>query len=205
MRPTIAIITPAHPARAANGMLTRAMDSAYRQTLTPDEVHVAIDNEREGAAPTRQRALLRAKTDWVAFLDSDDILMPFHLEHLLAHAQDTGADYVYSWFRLIQIQANGSIRDYEDTDPIFPPTHFTEPFDPNNPIETTITTLVRTDLAQEVGMFKLDRGEINSGEDRRFTLECIMKGAVISHLVERSWCWVHHSQNSGGLPGRGDA
>lgn len=210
MRPTIAVITPAHPARLVNGMLTRAMDSVYRQTLLPDEIHVAVDNNQEGAAPTRQRALKRAGTDWVAFLDSDDILMPQHLEHLLEHALDTGADYVYSWFKLVQIRADG-IAHIHETDPIFPSTHFSEPFNPDEPIETTITTLVRRELAQEVGFFKLERGEVNSGEDRRFTLECIKKGAVISHLVEHSWYWCHWQMpnglpgNSSGLPTRGDA
>jgi glycosyltransferase involved in cell wall biosynthesis len=203
---TIATITPAHPFRARNGMLDRALRSIQMQTLLPDEIIVAIDNDSEGAAPTRQRALMRATTDWVAMLDSDDMFLQPHLEKLLAHALATGADFVYSWFMLLA--QDGTL--YEEYDPIFPPTHFTNPWNPDDPIETTITTLVRRELAQEVGFFPAEapggtNPGANSGEDRRFTIECMRRGARIEHLVERTWIWAHHGANTSGLPGRGDS
>lgn len=189
----ITVVVPAHLARTRNGMLTRALNSVAVQTLPAAAVSVAIDIRREGAAPTRQRALEAVQTPWVAFLDSDDIFMPDHLKKCMKHAQETGADFVYSWF----VMVGGS-------DP-FPETHFSNDFDPENPIETTVTTLVRTELAKEVGFYALDRGEVNSGEDRRFTLGCIEKGAKISHLKEKTWYWCHHGGNTSGLPGKGDA
>lgn len=205
-RQTISAIIPAHPARVRNGMLDRAMRSVYYQHRLPDAVHIAIDLDGQGAAATRQRALDAATTEWVAFLDSDDMWREMHLDHLLAHALVTGADFVYSWFELLD--PNGML--YGDKDPIFPPTHFSEPFDPENPIETTITTLMRRELAQEIG-FKpaVEPGGTNpganSGEDRRMTLEAVRRGAKISHLVERTWIWHHHGQNTSGLPTKGDA
>ena len=90
------------------------------------------------------------------------------------------------------------------TDP-FPDTHYTNPFDPEDPVETTITTLVKTELAQSVGFQPLDRGEINSGEDRYFTLGCLEAGGKITHLVDRTWYWFHHSGNTSGLPTKGDS
>lgn len=84
----------------------------------------------------------------------------------------------------------------------FPPTHYRDPFDPQKPIETTITVLVRTDLAQQVGFQRLNRGETNSGEDRFFTLGCLAAGARIEHLVEKTWLWHHNSGNTSGLPTR---
>jgi glycosyltransferase involved in cell wall biosynthesis len=209
--PTISVITPAHPARLTGGMLTRALHSAHGQTLPPDAIHVAIDLDKQGAAATRQRALMAATTEWVAFLDSDDMFMPQHLERCMKWALETGADFVYSWFRLLALRADGQVRDYGDEDPVFPPGHFQNPFDPENAIETTITTLVRRELAQEVGFQELDRGEGNSGEDRYFTLECVRKGAHITHLVERTWFWTHHEMapgfpgNTSGRPTKGDA
>lgn len=209
-RETVSVITPAHPARAANGMLAQAMGSVYAQTLLPDAIHVAIDVDGEGAAPTRQRALMSARTDWVAFLDSDDLFLPKHLHWMLRHAQETNADFVYSWFKILQHFADGSSRVLED-DPIFPMTHYLNPWDPDDPIETTITTLVRTELAQSVGFYALDRGEANSGEDRSFTLGCLAAGGKISHLVRKSWLWRHHqladgtAGNTSGLPTKGDA
>ncbi len=212
-RPTISVITPAHPARARNGLLGQAMGSVYQQELLPDAIHVAIDVDGEGAAATRDRALRSARTDWVAFLDSDDMFMPKHLLWLMRHAQTTGADFVYSWFRVMLQRADGSQQLLED-DPVFPMEHYLNPFDPENPIETTITTLVRTELAQAVGFAAIPErvaAGANSGEDRSFTLGCVAAGGVVSHLVRRSWIWRHWAKidgtpgNTGGLPTRGDA
>jgi hypothetical protein len=199
-RETIAAIIPAHPNRLRNGMYDRALRSVCMQTLPPDMIHTVVDLEGQGAPATRDRALRAATTDWVAFLDSDDMWYQQHLEHLYRHAKETKADYVYSWFELL----GPGDQLYGDHDPIFPPTHFSEPFDPENPIETTITILVRNDLAQEIGFQALARGEVNTGEDRRFTLEAIKLGANIQHLVERTWIWHHHGGNSSGIHGKGD-
>lgn len=206
----ITVVTAAHPARLRNGMLEQAMQSVWEQTMPPSAVSVAIDWDREGAPATRQRALMGAQTKWVAILDSDDMFLPKHLEWLSKHQIETGADFVYSWFKILQHFADGRTTILED-DPVFPVTHYLNPFDPQNPIETTSTILVRTDLAQEIGYKALDRGETNTGEDRRFTLECIEKGAFISHLVRKSWLWRHHRMsdgtpgNSSGLSIKGDA
>src|SRR5262245_18607176 len=196
----ITICTPTHVARLYNGMFRAAMESAATQTLPPAAFSVAVDTDRQGAAPTRQRALEAVQTDWVAFLDSDDLFLPRHLELLAKHAIETEADFVYSWFKILT--ASGEILEH---DPIFPMGHYLNPFNPEDPIETTITTLVRTDLAQEVGFYALDRGEANSGEDRRFTLGCLEAGGKISHLVRKTWLWRHHGQNTSGLPTKGDA
>src|SRR5262245_32471965 len=192
----ITVCTPTHVARLYNGMFRTAIESAVTQTLPPAALSVAIDVDRLGAAPTRQRALEAVQTDWVAFLDSDDLFLPRHLELLAKHAIDTEADFVYSWFKVLDAQ--GQILEH---DPIFPMGHYLNPFDPDDPIETTITTLVRTDLAKQVGFQALDRGhDINSGEDRRFTLGCLEAGGKISHLVRKTWLWRHHGQNTSGLP-----
>lgn len=189
----ITVCLPAHPARARNGMLTRALNSIAVQTLPAAAVSVAIDIRREGAAPTRQRALEAVQTPWVAFLDSDDIFMPDHLKKCMRHAQETGADMVYPWFVMVG-----------GTDP-FPETHFTNDFDPANPIETTIVRLIKTDLAKEVGFTAIDRGEQNSGEDFSSLLGYIELGAKISHLKEKTWYWVNHGGNTSGRQDRGDA
>lgn len=207
---TVSVITPAHPARLTNGLLDEAMRSVWAQTRPPDAVHVAVDTTRAGAAATRARALAAASTDFVAFLDSDDLFLPKHLEWMLRHQEETGADFVYAWFRILQHFADGTRRVLED-DPVFPVTHYLNDWDPANPIETTITTLVRTELAQQVGFKALDRGEANSGEDRYFTIACRDAGAKISHLRRKSWLWRHRFfaddtlANTGGLPTRGDA
>lgn len=191
MRPGITVCIPSIPSRSLS--LAKAVRSVAQQTMPAAAISINIDIEREGAPASRQRALDRVDTEWVAFLDDDDMFKPIHLEHLYNHAQETGADFVYSWFDLIG-----------GTDP-FPETHFTNPFNPEDPIETTITTLVRTGLAKEVGFKALNRGEINTGEDRYFTLGVMEAGGLISHLVEKTWFWFHHANNTSGLPTKGDS
>lgn len=185
--PLITVCMPSIPPRTS--LRNTALSSVNQQTLQPAAISVAIDVNRKGAPATRQRALDAVITPWVAFLDDDDAFKPVHLEHLFEHAMETGADMVYSWFEVLG-----------GTDP-FPATHFTNEFDPENPIETTITTLVRTNLAKEIGFQALDRGhDTNTGEDYRMVLEAVRQGAVIKHLVERTWYWRHHSANTSGLP-----
>jgi glycosyltransferase involved in cell wall biosynthesis len=209
-RNTITVVTPVHPNRIKNGLFAECLQSIHQQTLLPDAHAVAIDNEAAGAAATRQRALDMARTEWVAFLDSDDLFMEKHLERMLRYALETEADFVYSWFKLLQDFGGGQRRVLEE-DPIFPPTHYLNPWDPENPIETTITTFVRTELAQAVGFQQLDRGEINSGEDRYFTLGCQAAGGKIVHLRRKTWLWRHMIRpdgtlsNTAGLPTKGDA
>lgn len=196
----ITVVTPTHRGPRA-ALFAKAMESVAFQTYPPVAVSVAVDVDRQGAAPTRQRALEAVRTPWVAFLDSDDLFLPRHLELLSKCAIETGADFVYSWFKILT--ADGRV--LED-DPIFPVTHYLNEFDPEDPIETTITTLVKTELAMQVGFQALDRGhDTNSGEDRRFTLECLAAGAKIKHLRRKTWLWRHHGENTSGLPTKGDA
>lgn len=189
--PQITVAIPSIPPRRK--MLQNAVRSVMNQTLPAAALSIAVDVDQQGAPATRQRALDAVKTEWVAFLDDDDMFKSNHLEALYGHAIETGADFVYSWFWV----PGGS-------DP-FPSTHFTNPFDPENPIETTITVLVRTELAQAVGFEPLNRGHgQNTGEDRFFTLGCLARGAHISHLVEKTWYWIHHGGNTSGLTTKGD-
>lgn len=188
MTDEITVAIPAHPARLRNGKLARAVHSVGQQTLPPAALSIAVDLTRAGAPATRQRALDAVMTPWVAMLDSDDFFDPQHLEHLLRHALDTGADYVYSYFHGADFLG-----------------HFGKVFDPLNPIETTSTILVRTDLAKSVGYQAIPERLENTGEDRFFTLGCISLGAKIVHLPERTWTYWMDGFNSSGLPTKGDA
>lgn len=183
---------PAHPARLRSGMLDRALRSVAAQTMPPAAVSVAIDLGREGAAATRQRALDGVLTPLVAFLDSDDEFMPEHLERVIGFMEETGADFCYSWFE----GTNGF-------DPF--PMNFGKPFDPTNPVETTSTVVLRTELAKEARIERLPERLHNGGEDFRLVLRCIELGAKIVHLPERTWRWNIHGLNTSGLPDRGDA
>lgn len=196
LAPGVTVVIPTHPARVRNGMTKRAVGSVLGQTLPASAIIIEQDLHRAGAASTRDRGLRKVTTEWIAFLDSDDQFKPNHLEELMACAERTGADYVYSWYEAVGF----------GSDPL---PHFGKPFDPLNPTQTTITTLVRTELAQSVGFREPPPGATiggeRYGEDFLFTVECLATGARIVHHPARTWLWNFHGANSSGQPDRGDA
>jgi glycosyltransferase involved in cell wall biosynthesis len=182
-------VIPSIPPRA--GLLQRAVASALSQTHQPSALSVVIDHERQGAAGTRQRALDAVQTEWTAFLDDDDEFLPEHLAKLADHALATQADFAYSWFETVPA----------GRDP-FPPLFLTEPWHRNNPRHTTITVLVRTELAKEVGFCLEASTPQFANEDWAFILRCNELGKI-SHLCgEKTWLWHHDSGNTSGLPTR---
>lgn len=182
-------------------LLRRALASVNAQTLAPIEIVIHRDLYREGAPATRQHALENAACEWVAFLDDDDEFMPHHLDALARCAEDTGADYVYSYFTIIGPDG----RELPGNDPL---RTFGQPFNPAQPQQTTITTLVRRELALQVGGFLRPSDAPptpdghRAGEDWAFTLGCVEAGAKIVHHPERTWYWHHHGANTSGLPDR---
>src|SRR5690606_21354729 len=99
MKPGVTVVVPFHAARRTSGLLDRAIRTVHAQTV-PVHLQLAEDIHHKGAPATRQAGLDLVDTEWTAFLDSDDELDPDHIEQLLACAKDTGADYVYPWFRV---------------------------------------------------------------------------------------------------------
>lgn len=187
MPDTVGVAIPSIPVRS--GLLQRAVGSVLSQTYPVRQISISVDHERLGAAGNRQRALngIADDTDWVAFLDDDDTFMPQHVEKLVNFARETGADYVFPWFEVVQ-----------GIDPF--PQHFGKKYDVAAPTHTTITVLVRTELAKSIGFERPLNGDGagGSGEDWDFTLRCIKAGARIEHLPERTWYWYHNSGNTSG-------
>ena len=94
----VTVVTPSVPGRGV--LLAEACASVAGQTAAPRAHLVGIDHARAGPARTRNALLAAASTEWVAFLDDDDVLDPDHLESLLAAAEAEKADLVYSYFRV---------------------------------------------------------------------------------------------------------
>ena len=176
-------------------MLARAVRSVLSQTHPVSDIAISVDHYREGAAVNRQRALDTVRTPWVAFLDDDDEWKPEHVAKLLRCAEEENADFVFSWYE---------VRGGEDPRA----DEFGLPWDPKNPRQTTITTLIRTELAQKVG-FVVDGDtqatlrspdRMYAGEDWKMTSGCNDLGAKIVHLPEKTWIWHHTGTNTSGLP-----
>jgi glycosyltransferase involved in cell wall biosynthesis len=190
----ITVVIPTHGERLNNGMTAKAVGSVLEQTLPASGIIVEVDHIRRGAAETRHAGLMKVTTEWVAFLDSDDYFYPSHLDALAQAVYAEEADFVFShpitW---------GGYNPFE--------ADFGKPWDNDNPRHTTITTLVRTELAQTVGFLNYNKpnGFGVSDEDWRFAIGCMEAGAKIVHVPEKTWLWNMHGRNSGGVPGQGDA
>lgn len=76
-------------------MRLRAFESASDQTLPPAEIHVMIDRYGDGEIHMRNALLDSVCTEWVAWLDDDDEMLPQHLESL-ASLIAPGVDLIYS-------------------------------------------------------------------------------------------------------------
>jgi hypothetical protein len=208
---TVAVCIPTIPTRER--LLARAVQSVGEQTRPPDEVRVAIDDQGLGAAQTRNLAWqTAAPTDWVAFLDDDDVLRNRHLERLLHCAEVTKADLIYPWFNIV----NAKGEDMTNRDPLriqigqrrlspfglpFGPEHETELRTRNNFIPVTV--LIRRSLLEETGGFpSLNSPEWpeNCCEDWGLWRRLLDVGATFAHLPERTWLWTWHGTNTSGRP-----
>lgn len=183
----VTVIIPTIPPRRQ--MLKRAVHSALMQSWAPAAIHIELDTHHAGSAATRNRALEAVRTEWVAFLDDDDVLLPNHLEVLCKAADAYAADVVYPW-----PQMNGA------PDPS--PDRFGLPFDEDLLRVRSyipVTSLVETELAQAAQFWAPD-GSVY--DDWGFYLRLLDLGATFHHVPERTWIWNVGTHNTSGQPDR---
>lgn len=197
MQIPVTVVIPTIPPRVNGPLLTQAVDSVRAQTYAPSGgISCALDVLKRGAAATRQRALDAVTTEYVAFLDDDDYWYPHHLETLWGLVE-RGADYAWSWF--------------DGNNPF--PMHRGRQMNINEPHHTTMTVLVRTEVALHAGFFQESPMHQDwSGEDWQFELRCIARlrelhgddGATKRMLgsAEATWFYRVHSGNTSGLTTR---
>lgn len=188
----VTIVITCHTPRIRNGLLSRSLESVFKQSHLPDAVAIAMDHYHQGAAVTRNKALWMANTEWVVFLDSDDILFPNYLCRVFEEQEKSGADVVWPWFTV-----KGAL------DPF--PMHFGRQYDKDAPHIFPITTLVRRDLAIKAGGFPMEKpaSEWCLGEDFPFWIKMSDAGAKFHHFPERLWEW-NHTPEGGNTSGMGN-
>lgn len=170
-----------------NGLLLEAVNGIHAQSvMLAGGISVALDVNREGAARTRQRALMGVETEWVAFCDDDDFWYPHHLETLLNLQRETGADVLYSWF--------------DGNNPF--PMHRGRQFNHDEPHHITMNIMVRTFLAKTAG-FLMPNGPLHQdwmGEDWQFIVRLAQLPTVFAGTAEVTWHYRTHGQHTSGLP-----
>jgi glycosyltransferase involved in cell wall biosynthesis len=197
----VTMVMPVHPARWKSTM-RRAVRSVLAQQMPVAAMSVAMDTEGAGAGPTRDRAMAGVQTEWIAFLDSDDEWHPNHVLDLAYWAEETGADVVYSICRVIHTQ----LGEIPQSDPLFEEWGRPgRPFDPDLLRQKSylpVTSLVRTELAQESSFVPPDGSHY---DDWGFYLRLLDLGARFEHLPRVTWTWHHGPHNTSGQPTKGDA
>jgi len=186
-RMSVGVAIPTIPPRT--GLLGRAVRSVMAQTHPVDHISIAVDHAKEGAGATRNRAKNALTTDYIAFLDDDDEMMPEHIEVLLGHIEYHQADVAFSWFRVVG-----------GTDPF--PGHRWIEFDPANPHIFGITALVRTEVAQSVDFGPPSTTFDAGGEDWEWWKTLASNGAKFVNTSDITWKWHHSSGNTAGRPER---
>lgn len=104
----VADVTVVMPAMNRAHLIGQALDSVAAQTVSPREVIVIDDastddtvaiakahgatvielTENGGSGPARNRGIEAAASTWIAFLDSDDVWAPDHLERTMRRTAD---------------------------------------------------------------------------------------------------------------------
>lgn len=181
--------------KTRKGMLRRAVNSVMAQTISHDVVpiEIAIDRDHEGAAVTRNRALAKVQTPWVAFLDDDDYFLPNHLEVLL-DATSVEHDIYYTGCDVIGPNFEAIPRREEWG-------RFGKPFDDELLREKSyipVTSLVRTDLAKGAFFGPPDHDPSSPYDDWGFYLRALNDGGRFLHIPEVTWIWHHHGRNTSG-------
>lgn len=197
-KPLVTVVIPTIAPR--KGFLRRAVNSVMAQTYGVPPIEVAIDREQEGAAVTRNRALLKVQTPWVAFLDDDDYFLPNHLEVLTQAVTATAAehDIYYTGCNVIGPEFQ-TIPRQEDWG------RFGKPFDEEVLRDHScipVTSLVRTELAK-AALFGPPSHELACPyDDWGFYLRALDEGGSFLHIPEITWIWHHHGRNTSGLGDR---
>jgi len=189
---TVDVVIPTIPPRTE--LLARAVRSCEAQTLKPNKIITVLDEHWEGPSQMRNRGLEQVETEFVAFLDDDDELLPDHIQTCLSYANTFSADLVYPMFTRADHQ--DSIFRVDGASP------FGRPFDERlrRAIESEnnfipVTVLIRTEMLRAVGGFPLRSSEEwphHANEDWGLWRKLLAAGAVFVHAPYVTWTWHPH-------------
>lgn len=173
MRPAITLVTPTVPGRG--DLLAELAASVAAQTYMPDAWLVGVDHERRGPAAVRNGLVAKAGTQWVAFVDDDDLLDPHHFETVAAHL-DGSADVVYT---LCRVPGEPVLEDI-----ISAPFDVDRMLDDRNQVPVTVT--MRRSTFVELGGFGTETAR---DEDYDLWRRALRAGARFRQVPEVTWTY----------------
>lgn len=191
----VTVVTPSIPVRSE--MCVRAQNSIFQQTLPPKMGIRETDWDHTGSAASRNRALAKVTTEWVLWLDDDDLLMPNAVQLLVEAQQATGADVVSGPAWIPQVPGH-----VEPTAPL--PAGWIHPDVVRAGPRLTVTALMRTDLVRQVGGFEFRRDPASGMDLDDWGLHYRLAdvGATFWRIPETVFVWNIHDGNTSGRPDR---
>lgn len=172
---TVTVITPALPTRLKT--LAECAASVAVQTLKPNAHLVGIDHHRKGAGATRNLLARGITTEWLAFLDDDDLLYPNHLELLVREGERAHADLVYPY---CDVQGRDGWNPSRPFDPVA--------LEQGNYIPVTV--LIRTHVFHMANGFPADA--LHGWEDWALWLRLLKMGCRFACVEQPTWLYRLH-------------
>lgn len=158
----ITVVTPTIPGRE------RQLAECHASVAALNLRHlIAVDQNHEGPAAVRNELLADVHTEWVLFLDDDDLLFPNYVDTVTPHLAD--ADVVYTAWQL-----SGAV------DPVPYPRFDPELLRDHNIIP--VTACVRTEALRAVGGF--GTGQL---EDHELWLSLLDAGYRFKYAPVIAW------------------
>lgn len=170
MKQEVSVVIPAYNSAR---FVSEAIDSALSQSFKPLEVIVVDDGSRDGTrsvierygdkvryiyqsnagpAAARNKGVREAKSEWIAFLDSDDYWDIRHLEMLLKHARDhPDASLIYCGKKWVDKDGKLIQNSFEQTQ--FPSGWIFKDLFTANYISSTSVVLVKRAIFIKLGGF----------------------------------------------------
>lgn len=205
----VTLLTPSLPGREE--MLAETVRSVQAQTV-PVEHLWAVDVDRLGPAPVRNKLLADVATELVGFVDDDDVLDPQHVELCVAALGESGACVAYPWFRFNHPRGWWPLGEFleiqrADGSKVHA---FGQPFDPAALAHNSfipVTVIARTDCLRKVGGFPTPgtpEWPHESTEEWGLWQRLVADGHSFVHVPTVTWEYrVHGGNTSGSRTARG--
>lgn len=178
--PRVTILTPTIEGREE--LLVEAALSVRSQTEEAAHL-IYLDTEHRGPAWCRNQLLERVQSEWVGFLDDDDLLDPEHVEALMALLDNGGPHADLAWSRCRTEFAPG-----------VPPVHILQPIRGTSDLVgmfrrgrnwIPVTVLARTESIRAAGGFD----PADRYEDYELWQRMHLLGQRFVHLPRATWTY----------------
>ena len=164
----ITIITSTIPERET--LLAEAVNSVNQQRVKAKNHLIEVDTNRIGPSAVRNKLAKMADTEWIAFLDDDDILYQNHIEEYSKSHHHS--DMMYTWCDSVG-RENFNPNSHFDADRLMHGNYI------------PITAAVRTSLFLQVGGFSED----SRYEDWDLWKKLLQAGARFTCIPTKTWCY----------------